>query len=106
MEIHFKDEKLRQLFEGEKIKDKKFKYQKPLINQYIKTINLLISADQIEFLHHIKSLRYERLKGNLKGKNAVSINMQYRLIFEEVASVDNPLHIVLLNIKEISKHYE
>jgi proteic killer suppression protein len=34
------------------------------------------------------------------------VNMQYRLIFNEVASTSNELIIDILEIEELSKHYE
>lgn len=106
MLLDFQDEKLKQLYEGEKISNKNYRFPKPLIKQYIKTIEWLLNTQRIEQLAQIKALRYEKLKGNLKGKSSVSINMQYRLIFEEITDDADPPKIVLLRIEEISKHYE
>ncbi len=52
----------------------------------------------------IKSLHYEKKKGNLNGVDAVWINDQYRLLF--YSSPDESGIIVNALIFEISKHYE
>lgn len=106
MEISFKTQLLADLYEGKKVKDKAFKSNPSLITQYIKTINKLRALQNIEQAFQYKTLRYEKLSGNLKGKSSVSVNMQYRIIFEEVASNAEPHEIILLEIEELSKHYE
>ncbi len=32
--------------------------------------------------------------------------MQFRIIFEEIASEEEPFEIILLSIEELSKHYQ
>jgi proteic killer suppression protein len=105
MEISFKDSKLSDLYEGKKVKDKHYRYSSELINQYIKTIRKLDSITKIEQLYQYTSLNYEKLKGNLKGYSSVRINKQYRLIFEEILSEEEPFEVKLLAIEEISNHY-
>lgn len=58
----------------------------------------------LEDLFLIKSLHYEKKKGNLKGTEAVWINEQYRLLFN--SSLDNNGTVVLVILDKISKHYE
>lgn len=106
MEIDFKVEQLKRLYQGEKVTDKKYRFPPQLISQYLKTIQKLRAAVRIEQLSQFNSLNYEKLKGNLKGKSSVRINKQYRLIFEEVLSDSDPPKVILLLIEEISKHYE
>ena len=57
-----------------------------------------------EDLYLIKSLHYEKKKGDLKGVDTVWINDQYRLLF--YSSPDNKGIVVNALIIEISKHYE
>ncbi len=52
----------------------------------------------------IKSLHYEKKKGDLNGVDAVWINDQYRLFFH--SSPDESGIIVNAMLFEISKHYE
>ncbi len=105
MEIEFKEVYLKELYEGI-AKDKRFRSNPTLVAQYVKTVNKLKSVSKIEQLYQIKSLHYEKKSGNLKGKSAVYINDQYRLIFEEISESDPPFEIKLLALEEISKHYE
>lgn len=105
MEIEFTEEYLQELYEGE-IKDKRFKSNPQLVAQYVKTVNKLKSITKIEQLFQLKSLHYEKKIGNLKGKSAVYINQQYRLIFEEIAGAEPPHEIKILALEAISKHYE
>ena len=105
MEITFKTQILADLYEGKKVKDKRFKLQPQIIKQYIKTLNKLLSLEKIEQAFQYNTLRYEKLSGNLKGKSSVSVNMQYRIIFQEVASETAPFEIILLDIEELSNHY-
>ena len=106
MEVEFKETYLLELYEDGKTKDKRFKSNPQLVLQYIKTVNKLRSVTKIEQLYQIGSLNYEKKIGNLKGKSAVYINKQYRLIFEEVAETFPPYEVKILAIEEISKHYE
>jgi proteic killer suppression protein len=106
MRIDFRSKLLEDLYAGEKVKDKEFRSNPSLIKQYIKVVNRLKEISKIEDLYPINSLNYEKLKGKLKGKSSVRINQQYRLIFEEIYSENEPFEVNLLELEEISKHYE
>lgn len=93
MIIEFDDPSLRELYLNGSTKDHKYKkLSKEIIKQYVKTVN------------YIKSLHYEKKKGDLKGSEAVWINHQYRLLFSSSSNENGMVTIVLL--EEISKHYE
>lgn len=106
MEIIFTKTYLSDVYEGKTRKYKEYKSNPQLVKQYVKTINTLKSITKIEQLYQLKSLRYEKKEGNLKGISAVWINKQYRILFKEVISTPNGLVIDLLEIEELSKHYE
>lgn len=106
MEIRFKSRLLIDLYEGKKVKDKRFQSNPHLKKQYQKTVTRLRNITRIEQLYQIKSLHYGKKTGDLQGKSAVWINRQYRLIFQEVASADEPARIEVLELEKISKHYE
>ncbi|KIA89145.1 type II toxin-antitoxin system RelE/ParE family toxin [Kaistella jeonii] len=106
MEIKFQKTYLEEIYEGNTKVYKEYKSNKQLVSQYVKTINKLKSITKIEQLYQIKSLRYEKLTGNLKGLSSVAVNMQYRILFKELASISNELIIDILEIEELSKHYE
>ena len=76
------------------------KLSKNVVKQYIKVVNYIRSVD----LYRIKSLHYEKKKGDLNGVDAVWINDQYRLFF--YSSPDESGIIVNALLFEISKHYE
>ncbi|WP_069660200.1 type II toxin-antitoxin system RelE/ParE family toxin [Arcticibacter eurypsychrophilus] len=105
MEITFKEQSLADLYEGKKVRDKRFQFQPQVIKQYIKTLNKLRSLDNIEQAFQYNTLRYEKLSGNLKGKSSVSVNMQYRIIFQEIASEKAPFEIILIDIEALNNHY-
>ena len=106
MDIHFNNQLLIDLYEGNKVKNKEFRSNPNLIKQYIKTVNKLRAVAKVEELYQFAGLNYEKLKGNLKGYSSVRINIQYRLIFEEVASNTEPFEVILFKLEEISKHYQ
>ena len=106
MEISFNNKLLIDLYTGEKSNDKQFRSNPNLVKQYVKTVNNLKAVVTVAQLFQFKSLNYEKLKGNRKGYSSVRINLQYRLIFEEVSTADQPFEIVIFKLEEISKHYE
>ncbi len=106
MEISFNNQLLEDLYVGNKVTDKLYRSNPALIKQYIKTIKKLQSIEKIEQLFQYAGLNYEKLKGKLSIYSSVRINQQYRLIFQEIANTKEPFEIVLLQLEEISKHYE
>lgn len=106
MEIKFTKAYLSDLYQGNVKKHKEYKSNPQLVKQYVKTINYLKSVTRIEQLLQIRSLRYEKKIGDLNGISAVWVNQQYRILFREIASHDNSIVIDLLEIEDLSKHYE
>jgi toxin HigB-1 len=106
MKIEFEKEYLRELYENGKTSDRKHRFQKQVIYQYIKTVDMLRLAPDTEFLYKFKSLHYERKKGNLKGVEAVYVNMQYRLEFSSRTEGQEPDVITICSLSELSNHYK
>ena len=106
MEILFSNQLLIDLYEGNKITDRQFRSNPTLIKQYIKTVNKLKIIEKVEQLFQFAGLRYEKLKGDLKGYSSVRVNDQYRIIFQEIANENEPFEIVIFKLEELSKHYE
>ncbi|UPQ79725.1 type II toxin-antitoxin system RelE/ParE family toxin [Flavobacterium azooxidireducens] len=106
MEIKFQKEYLSDLYTGNTKPYKEYKSNPQLVKQYVKTINTLKSVTRIEQLYQLKSLHYEKKIGNLNGVSAVYVNKQYRILFKEVASGEDGLEIDVLEIEDLSKHYE
>lgn len=104
MNIIFDDKALEELYERGSKDHKYKKLAQDVVKQYIKAVNYIKAVKRIEDLYVIKSLHYEKKKGDLKGTEAVWVNTQYRLLFN--SSPDNNGIIVNALLIEISKHYE
>ena len=105
MNVEFGDIALEELFTTGVTNNKQYKrLPQNIVRRFIKVVNYLRSARRIEDLFFIKSLHYERKKGNMKDTEAVWINNQYRLLFK--SSPDEQGIIVNALLTEISKHYE
>lgn len=99
MEIVIKDQKLLELYIGNRSK----KIQPAIVKKFKDVVYSLSKCRRIEDLNEYKGLRYEKLKGNLAGYSAVRLNNKYRLVFREVI-INN--QVGLLEILEISNHYQ
>lgn len=105
MKIIFEDTSLEELYTSGATTGGKYKrLSKDVVKQYVKVVNYIRAARRLEDLFCIKSLHYEKKKGDLKGVDAVWINKQYRLLFH--SSPDEEGIIVNALLFEISKHYE
>ena len=82
MVIEFEKVYLKELYEQGRAKNKKYRFPPPVIKQYIKTVDILMTAPYTEFLYKFKSLHYEKKGGDLKNVEAVYVNEQYRLEFK------------------------
>jgi proteic killer suppression protein len=105
MIVRFEKEYLLELYTTGKYRGKKYRFQPIIIKNYIKRIDTLIAASQIEDLFPLNSLNYEVLEGDKKGVSAIRINDQYRLEF--VVSTDTTTEpvITICSIVDITKHY-
>lgn len=105
MNIEFENDALAELYTIGSTQAHQYKrLPKDIIKRYVKVVNYLKAARRLEDLFLIKSLHYEKKKGDLNGVDAVWINDQYRLFFR--SSPDGNGIIVNAMIFEISKHYE
>lgn len=105
MNIEFENAALEELYTNGSTKAHEYKRLSiDIIKRYVKVVNYIRSARRIEDLYLIKSLHYEKKKGDIKGVDAVWINDQYRLLF--YSSPDKTGIIVNALLLEISKHYE
>ena len=105
MNIEFENPALEELYTVGATQDRQYeRLPKDIIRRFVKVVNYLKAARRLEDLFFIKSLHYEKKKGDLNGVDAVWINDQYRLLFH--SSPDETGIIVNALIFEISKHYE
>ncbi|MFW5755286.1 MAG: type II toxin-antitoxin system RelE/ParE family toxin [Tangfeifania sp.] len=106
MKIQFKTNELKDFYVTalDEIKGK-IPFQKEVIKQYKKKIQLLIAADSIDELGYFKSLNLKKLKGKRKNEYSIRLNKQYRLIFT-INKKNEEIIFDVLVIEDISKHYE
>ena len=105
MNIEFQNAALEELYTLGKTQDHQYKrLPKSIIKGFVKVVNYLKAARRLEDLYRIKSLHYEKKKGDLNGVDAVWINDQYRLFF--YSTPDEEGIIVNALLFKISKHYE
>jgi len=106
MLIEFEQDYLQELYSEGKTQNKKIRLPPSVIKQYKNTIDKLRNAKRIEDLYQIKSLNYEKKSGNLKGLEAVRVNMQYRIEFKSRIEGEEPNIITICSITELSNHYK
>jgi proteic killer suppression protein len=105
MNIEFDNTALEELYTKGETQDHQYKrLSKDVVKQYIKVVNYIKAVNRLEDLFKIKSLHYEKKKGDLNGVDALWIPPQYRLFF--YSSPDETGIIVNALLFEISKHYE
>ena len=104
MKVEFEKEYLRELFETGKTKNKKHRFQPQVVNGYLKSVRALLRVVRMEDLYLIKSLNYEKLKGDKKGLSSIRINDQYRLEFREIG--DHQTSISVCALVDITNHYK
>lgn len=84
----------------------KLPFQKDVIKQFKKKVQLLLSITSIDELKLFNSLNLEKLKGDLTGQFSIRLNKQYRLIFQTLDESIGEVVLEIVLVNEISKHYE
>jgi toxin HigB-1 len=106
MIVTFEKEYLRELYETEKTTDKKYRFQPQVVSKYIRCVDLLVGAPNLEALYKFNSLNYEVLKGNKKGISSIRANDQYRIEFIATNENETEAIITVCSIIELSNHYK
>jgi proteic killer suppression protein len=106
MTVEFEKEYLRELYDTGKTTDKKHRFQPQVVNGYLKCVRALHKAIRMEDLFLVKSLNYEKLKGDKKEIPSLRINDQYRLEFREIVSPNNVLQVEICSLVDITNHYK
>lgn len=105
MLIEFDQEYLRELYEEGKASDKKHRFQPQVVRGYQKAVKMLEKARRLEDLYCFKSLNYEALSGNKKGRFSVRATEKYRVEFT-VRRVGSEEVATLCILLELSNHYD
>ncbi len=99
MEIRFRTTRLRKQYAEFKCGVKA--YGDVVAGKYIDRINILQAARDLHEVKRLPGLRCHPLKGDRKGKWAINLTGQMRLIFTLEGD-----HLEIVRIEEVSKHYE
>jgi len=105
MIIHFEETYLKELYENGVTSNKKHRYQPSIIKRYIERVNLLKKIITKEELFPFKSLNFEALVGDKKGRFSIKVNDQYRIEFTLDENLEQPI-LTICNIVELSNHYK
>lgn len=103
MEVHFKDEALRELYLTGKTKDRKYVKvcrNKKLADGFRKAVDIMRDVDVAAELKYYSFLHYEQLRYNGTSSVRIVNGMVERLIFTETS---NGLEVELIEID--STHY-
>ena len=79
MKVRFRDEQLTDWYTGEY--GGKQPFSEIVLKAYRKAVDKLVAAPNLVILKQNKSLDLHPLKGDLAGRFAVRVNMQYRIVF-------------------------
>ncbi|MDR1225638.1 MAG: type II toxin-antitoxin system RelE/ParE family toxin [Prevotellaceae bacterium] len=105
MEIKFSKEYLRELYESGVATDKKHRFQPDIVTRYQARIKILERASKTEDLYTLRSLCYEKLKGNKAGLESIRVNDQYRIEFKTTQAASETV-VTACTILELSNHYK
>ncbi len=104
MVIEFKQDYLRELYDDGKCKDKKHRFQPPVVVKYQKRIDTLVAATKKEDLFVFRSLNFEALHGDKDGMFSIRVDQQYRIEFS-IREEGSESIISIAEIHELSNHY-
>ena len=105
MKIEFDKDYLEDLYFHGKSSDKKHRFQPEVVRNYQKAVQTLASVNCIEDLFVFKSLSYEVLVGDKKGRSSVRCGRQYRLEF--IVNDDaGDITVKVCTLMELSNHYK
>ena len=103
MRVNIEDDYLAALYENGKAIGKS-KFGPQVEAAFVKRVIQIEQAPNTNALRKIKSLHFEQLKGDLKGKNSIRVKDGFRLIFRVENDGDNN-RIEIINVEEMNNHY-
>jgi proteic killer suppression protein len=103
MVVRFNNAYLEKLYQGKAV-SKKPRYSRDVVLIFKKTMLILQAVENIKQLGNLRGLNFEPLKGKLKGKYSVRLNLEYRLIVSVLKDRSSADSEVLI-IEELTNHY-
>ena len=105
MKVTFDKKYLIELYTTGKSPDKKHRFQPDVVRRYVKVIDIMVEAENVNVLTLIGGLHYEHLSGDKDGLSSVRVNKKYRIEFTEQTE-GNETVATICNIIELSNHYD
>lgn len=102
MEVHFNNAYLEKLYAGLPAGNKP-RYNEEVIDKFRKKVLILQNAESTAELRQIRSLNFEALKGDKKGRYSIRVDLKYRLEFLVEKHKITVNEIIL--IEDLSNHY-
>lgn len=102
MVIEYEKEYLQELYESGHCKNKKYRFQKQVVQKYQKRIDTLMGATRMEDLFVFNSLNFEALNNDYYS---IRIDIHYRLEFK-IRTEGNETLISICTIMDITNHYQ
>ena len=105
MKVTFDKEYLQKLYTTGQSPDKKHRFQPDVIRRYVKVIDIMVEAENVNMRALIGGLHDEHLSGDKEGLSSVRVNKKYRVEFTEQTE-GNETVATICNIIELSNHYD
>ena len=105
MVVIFDKEYLEELYVDGKTTNKYYRFQPDIVSRYIKVVNIMKNAGNINDLKRLGGLHYEQLVGDKKGLSSVRVNNKYRVEFIEGTEGEQTI-TTICNITDLTNHYQ
>lgn len=102
MVIEYEKDYLEELYNDGCCKNKKYRFQKPVVMKYHRRIDTLMAAIRIEDLYVFNSLHFEALEN---GYYSIRIDYHYRLEFKIRQEGTEPV-VTICTVTDITNHYQ
>ena len=105
MIVTFDKKYLEELYVDGKTTNKHYRFQPDIVSRYIKVINIMKNAGNINDIKRLSGLHYEQLVGDKNGLSSVRVNNKYRVEFIEMTEGEQII-TTICNITDLTNHYQ
>ena len=102
MVVEYEKDYLQELYESGSCKNKKYRFQKQVVQKYQKRIDTLMAATRMEDLFGFHSLNLEALNN---GYYSIRIDYHYRLEFK-IRMEGDETWVSICTVTDITNHYQ
>ena len=103
MIVTFDKKYLEELYVDGKTTNKHYRFQPDIVSRYIKVINIMKNAGNINDIKRLSGLHYEQLVGDKNGLSSVRVNNKYRVEFIEMREGEQII-TTICNITDLTNH--